>query len=211
MSNTNAVSPPQRRDFLIAMYNQLMSDINRHIVVVWQSISVVFSVFAAVYISQTQDISFSYMSSVFLIIVIWMLHHIYDAAYWYNRNLVMIANIERQFLQNSDLKDIHYYFGAHRSKSSMLTHLRIQRTLGLSLAVAVLAYHFWTEVISTFDPSSEVALEKFLPYLVSIYGVCKMYAWSKGYQEKYTEFVENSPGTDVDTSGIKYGSGHPAY
>jgi hypothetical protein len=35
-------------------------------------------------------------------------------SYWYNRNLVIIANIERQFLGR---KEIHYYFGKHRKKS----------------------------------------------------------------------------------------------
>jgi len=30
----------KRLDFLIAMYNQLMGDINRHIVVIWQSVGV---------------------------------------------------------------------------------------------------------------------------------------------------------------------------
>jgi hypothetical protein len=30
-------------------------------------------------------------------------------------------------------------------------------------------------------------------------------------EEKYEEFVRNSPGNEVDTSGIEYGVGHPAY
>ena len=35
-----------RRDFLLAMYGQLMNDINRHIIVVWQSVGVMFGAFA---------------------------------------------------------------------------------------------------------------------------------------------------------------------
>jgi hypothetical protein len=37
-----------RSDFLIAMYNQLMNDINRHIVVVWQSVTALLGAFAAI-------------------------------------------------------------------------------------------------------------------------------------------------------------------
>jgi hypothetical protein len=52
-------------------------------------------------------------------------------SYWYNRNLVIIANIERQFLGR---KEIHYYFGKHRKKSAMITHLKIQYARGLGIA-----------------------------------------------------------------------------
>jgi hypothetical protein len=50
---------------------------------------------------------------------------VYDASYWYDRNLGIIANIERQFLTKNNLNDIQYYFAEHRPTSKMLTHLRI--------------------------------------------------------------------------------------
>jgi hypothetical protein len=123
-----------RSDFLIAMYNQLMNDINRHIVVVWQSVTALLGAFAAWSLIEKQIISLDIAVTFIVVIAIWVLAHVYDAAYWYNRNLVMIANIERQFLKPSDLKEIHYYWGKHRDKSSMLTHLRLQRALAIGIA-----------------------------------------------------------------------------
>jgi hypothetical protein len=70
-----------------------------------------------------------------------------SARAWYNRNLVIIANIERQFLTESDLHNIHYYFGKHRNKSSMLTHLRIQWHLAFWLAALLVCFHFSIRVL----------------------------------------------------------------
>ncbi len=86
-----------RSDFLIAMYNQLMNDINRHIVVVWQSVTALLGAFAAWALVEKQVISLDFAVTLIVVLAIWVIAHVYDAAYWYNRNLVMIANIERQF------------------------------------------------------------------------------------------------------------------
>src|SRR5262245_16570834 len=103
----------RRSDFLIAMYGKLMNDINRHIVVVWQSVGVLFGAFAVFALVEKQVISLDIAASLIIFLCAWVIAHVYDAGYWYNRNLVIIANIERQFLRRSDLRDIHYYFGKH--------------------------------------------------------------------------------------------------
>jgi hypothetical protein len=103
-----------RRDFLLAMYGQLMNDINRHIVVVWQSVGVLFGAFAVFALVEKKIVSLDIATSLILLLCAWVVAHVYDAGYWYNRNLVIIANIERQFLRPSDLREIHYYFGRHR-------------------------------------------------------------------------------------------------
>ena len=104
----------RRSDFLIAMYAQLMNDINRHIVVVWQSVGVLFGAFAVFALVEKKVISLDIAASLIVILCAWVIAHVYDAGYWYNRNLVIIANIERQFLRRSDLHDIHYYFGEQK-------------------------------------------------------------------------------------------------
>ena len=97
-----------RSDFLIAMYNQMMNDINRHIVVVWQSVGVLVGAFAAWSLVEKNVISLDVAATLIIIIAIWVVAHVYDAAYWYNRNLCIVANIERQFLTKKDLKEVHY-------------------------------------------------------------------------------------------------------
>src|SRR3546814_19062441 len=105
-----------RHTFLLEMYRQMFADINRHMTVVWQSVSVVVGAFAVFALVEKQIMPLDVAASLIILLCAWLYAHMLDAAYWYNRNLVIIANIERQFLLNSDLQDIQYYFGAHRSK-----------------------------------------------------------------------------------------------
>lgn len=198
-----------REDLLLKMYDQLFNDINRHITVIWQSISLVVGAFAVFALVEKKIISVDLASCIIVLLVAWLLAHLYDAAYWYNRNLSMIANIERQFLKQSDLKDIHYYFGKHRPVDSMLTHLKIQYALGVGLGCLVLAYHFIDRVmpgfhlpISNFDPA------RALPYALVIASGIYLNQLRKNRHASYREFLENSPGIKVDTEGIQYGVGH---
>ena len=92
------------------MINYLI-DINRHILTIWQSISVLIGAFAIFALVKKNIISIDLSSSIMVLLSAWLISHLFDAAYWYNRNLTMIENIERQFLLKEDLKNIHYYFG----------------------------------------------------------------------------------------------------
>ncbi|WP_445621515.1 hypothetical protein ACUN8C_06980 [Kushneria sp. Sum13] len=198
-----------REEFLLKMYDQMFNDINRHIMVVWQSVGVLVGAFAIFALVEKKVISLDIAASIILLLSAWLVAHLFDAAYWYNRNLAIIANIERQFLMKSDLKDIHYYFGSHRQKNKMIEHLRIQLALGSALAGIVLIYHFFDRVvpglsssISNFEPARS------LPYIVIVAAVVYLRALKVATAEKYQEFIENSPGVDVDTSGVNYGKGH---
>lgn len=208
---TSQLDPEKARsDFLIAMYNQLMNDINRHIVVVWQSVSVLVGAFAVWSLIEKGTISLDIAATLIIIIAIWVLAHVYDASYWYNRNLVMIANIERQFLRQTDLKEIHYYFGKHRKSSAMLTHLQLQLWLALGVAGLVFGLQFaedvWPHLVKCF---AGLSFQNLLPTLVGIVGAV-IWIWRHDLaKRKYAEFLANSPGREVDTAGVKYGVGHP--
>jgi hypothetical protein len=198
-----------RSDFLIAMYNQLMNDINRHIVVVWQSVTVLVGAFAVWSLVEKNVISFDIAVALIVGIAAWVLAHVYDAAYWYNRNLVIIANIERQFLRKEDLKEIHYYFGAHRKKSAMLTHLRLQKWLAVGVAALVLVIHFIQVIIPGVMHPGITRPLAVLPLAAMVVG---LFVWWRGHrnmEDKYMEFLNNSPGRAIDTTGITYGRGHP--
>jgi hypothetical protein len=200
----------ERRDeLLLKMYDQLFNDINRHIIVIWQSISVVVGAFAIFALVEKKIITIDIATSVILLLVTWLIAHLYDASYWYNRNLTMIANIERQFLKKEDLKEIHYYFGKHRPNNKMLTHLKIQFALGFGLGAIVLLYHLmtkvipnWTFNISCFDPILS------LPYIILFASIIYLCFLKYNRKESYAEFLMNSPGKEIDTTGIQYGIGH---
>jgi hypothetical protein len=191
----------KREELLLKIYDQMFNDINRHILVVWQSISVLIGAFAI--------FSLDIASSIILLLCAWLIAHLYDSSYWYNRNLVIIANIERQFLKKEDLKYIHYYFGKHRPKNRMISHLKIQYALGVGLGLLILLYHFFIRVFPGFNSSfNNFEVARLLPYIMTIFSCIYLYKIKNEKDENYDEFVRNSPGIEVDTTDINYGSGH---
>jgi len=204
--------PADRSDFLLKMYDQMFNDINTHILVVWQSVAVVVGAFAIFALVEKAVISPDVAASLIVFLCGWLLAHLYDASYWYNRNLVIIANIERQFLSATDLKKIHYYFGKHRSTSAMLTHLKIQYALGVAVGILFLLFHLYTRVLPGFGTAwSNFEFMRSLPYFALAASVIFLALLRKNRLSSYAEFLRNSPGVDVETTGIVYGVGHPAY
>ena len=199
-----------RRTFLLEMYRQMFADINRHMTVVWQSVSVVIGAFAIFALVEKAIIPLDIASSLIVMLCAWLYAHMLDAGYWYNRNLAIIANIEKQFLLESDLKDIQYYFGAHRSKSNkMISQLRIQAFLGVGIAVLVILSHFIDRVWPGFGSAiSHFEFSRAFPYL-TLFGSLGFCAWFWDDRRKsYVTFVTNSPGITVNVQGIVFGPGH---
>lgn len=198
----------RRDEFLIAMYNQLMNDINRHIVVVWQSVATLVAAVAAFGLVKEKIISMELACALIIATCVWLIAHVYDASDWYNRNLVIIANIERQFLRSSDQRHIHAYFGLHRPAGSMISHLQIQLGLGLAVAVLILLMHYFTVLEPLFDQPGSVDKIYYLPYCVGVAGIVLWRLIAHRSRKKYEEFLRNSPGVPIDTSGVKFEVGH---
>jgi hypothetical protein len=199
-----------RKTFLIEMYRQMFADINRHMTVVWQAVSVVVGAFAILALVEKQIVPIDIAISLIIILCAWMYAHMLDGGYWYNRNLVIIANIERQFLERSDLHDIQYYFGKHRSaKNKMISYFRVQAGLAVAIGSLVILFHFLTRVVPGFD--SEIGAfdaPRLLPYAAAIGSIVFCVRFAGDRRESYQNFRKNSPGIEVDTSGIDYGTGH---
>lgn len=199
-----------RKEFLMHMYDQMFNDINTHILVVWQSVGVVIGAFALFSLVQKAILPLDIAVALIVVIVLWLLAHLEDAGYWYNRNLAIIANIERQFLRKEDLQNIHYYFGKHRGKNIMLTHLKIQYAFGVSIILLMLLYHFLNRIVPGLgSPWRNFEPERGLPYLFVVCGSIYVLYLRKKMKKKYSEFIQNSPGIDVDTKKVEYGEGHP--
>lgn len=207
-------SEANRKEFLLHMYNQMFNDINQHMGVVWQPITVLVGSFALIAAATSDIISMDIAAALIIVLAGWLIAILYDSSYWYNRNLVIIANIERQFLSRSDLTEIHYYFGKHRKPGSMMDHIRIQWYLGVFVGGLILLYHLFTEVLKRWPTTwkfnqLEQALPFTLPWIATIAVVVSIILLRKHYITSYNEFIKNSPGIEVDTEGIDYGVGHP--
>lgn len=202
----------QRKEFLGRMYDQMFNDINTHILVIWQSAGVLVAAFAVLALVEKAVVPIDVATALLVLIAGWLLSHLEDASYWYNRNLVIIANVERQFLVPADLHDIHYYFGKHRAVGKMIDHLRIQYAFALGMAGIMLLFHFATRVWPGLGmPWSNFQPVRAIPYAVTA-AVMIFALWLRmRCRTKYQEFLTNSPGIPVETTGVAYGVGHPAY
>jgi len=199
-----------RYQLLLKMYDQMFNDINRHILTVWQTIGTLASAVALLGLVDKRVVSIDMAVALIVVVSAWSMSHAYDSAYWYNRNLIIIANIERQFLKSSDLHDIHYYFGAHRNTNKMLTHLRIQYVFAIAVCGIAVLYHLFVQVVPGFGASfSQFQPERSLPYIAVSAGVGWL-SWLRAKRTKsYEEMLTNSPGINIDNSGVTYGTGHP--
>jgi hypothetical protein len=189
------------------MYGQLMGDINRHIIVVWQMVGVLAASVAALVIAHKQGIPAAYALLLVVFVGAWAVEHLYDSNYWYNRNLIMITNIERVFLVESDLDHIHPYFAEHRGSNSFLAHLRIQRNYTVALVLGALMYFTVRDVLPTLDVNADINWLHVLPYAAVAAFFWKIGSLSDTYEGKYLQYREISPGIKVGRK-IDFGSTH---
>lgn len=201
-----------RKDFLMKIYDQMFNDIDRHHKFVWENIGILIGAFAVFALTEKNLIPFDFAVAIIILISSWVIMQVYDSNYWYNRNLVIIANIERQFLTKEDLKHVHYYFGAHRPVNSVQTTLKIQIYFCWTIIVLFLVYHFITAVIPSFHFEwniQNVDLAKTIPYLVTLICFLGPIKWiKKKRRDNYKEFLAESPGVHVDVKGTRFGDGH---
>ncbi len=207
--NTPPDPRTKRPDFLIEIYKQMMVDINRHIVVVWQSIGVVVGSFATLSLVEKKVLPLDIAASLLVFICAGSLAMILDSSYWYNRNLCIIANIERLFLDSTDLRHVHYYFGRHRPENRMITTLKIQVWFSGGAGLLVLIYHFWVQIFpGSGSALSQSYLPKAFPYIAAVFAALLLWRLKRKLDKHYEEFLRESPGIEISTEGIVYGGGH---
>jgi hypothetical protein len=188
-----------RRQFLIAMYQEMWNNINRHITVVWQSIGVVAGAVALLTFVSDRLISLDVATDLFVLLAIWQIAHTIDAAGWYNRNNHIIQNIERQFLSADDLEEIHPYFQKSR-KPRMIEHLKMQALFGTGLLVIALANHFNERLLPTLDAGKpHFTPGMVVPYVLATVGVAILMWVRHYYTKQHNKLVQDAPGKHIMT------------
>jgi hypothetical protein len=189
----NMESEDARQQFLVSMYDQMWNNTTRHITLVWQPITVIFSIIGSILAIELQNLNFFITSIiVFLayLVIGWFLAHIYDSSCWVNRNLVIITNIEKQFLVSSDSNEIHPYFNLEHNKREMLEHFKIQYFLGIVFALAVTIYY----VGKVFQVGFCFPYAIFIPSAGIIISAIYVYKVRQLSKNKFKELAEKSPG-----------------
>ena len=184
----------RRDEFLIAMYNKMWDNIDRHIHVVWQSVGVLAGSITALVLVEKEVFSLDFAVMLVVMVGVWQVAHVLDASWWFNRNLLIIANIEKQFMRTADEREIHYYFLDHR-KPSMLDHQKIQLAFGGSVTVVVLIYHFIERILPGLGSSiSYFDSKRALPYCALGVGLIVLRKFYKHHLKAFNELKRKSPG-----------------
>jgi len=198
-----------REEFLQKMYEEMFREIEHQIDTVWQAVATVFGSFAIVALAEKGLVSFEFGITVVVILCGWLIATVNECSYWYNRNLCIVSNIERSFLEVGDLRNISYYFGAHRPNNRMISQLKVQVFLATAVFGLVLLYHLLERVADGFSlPLDNLSLTLAMPYGAALSVVIALAIQIKSRNADYAEFLANSPGVTIDTSSVRYGQGH---
>jgi hypothetical protein len=186
-----------RKKFLIELYNQLWNSINTRLNLTWESIGILVSAFAVFALTQKNVISLSIAAAIMLLVATWYLAHTIDMSFWYNRNRAMISNIEREFLNISDVTLLFPYFISHRKNNKMVYYHRIQAYLGIGLALIILFIDISQDVLPILDGEASPKPETYLPFLILIIGIIYLFRFKVSRDQEYLEFIKKSPGRDL--------------
>ncbi len=190
-----------REKLLLEMYNQLWNSTNVRISVIWQSVSILIAAFAISSLVANKLIPIHLAIDLFIILCSWFIAHVIDASFWYNRNLAMITNIEKEFLNKSDCV-IFPYFIKHRDYK-MVTYMKIQLFFGIVLSgMLIILYimHLYIKYDILKTQSCDVIILKLLPILLFIIFSFILYLLYQDRKKTYHQFIESSPGKDLNQS-----------
>ncbi|MGO4396191.1 hypothetical protein AB4Z46_33065 [Variovorax sp. M-6] len=184
-----------RAEFLLEMYRQTSNHLNRHVVLLWQSVALLGGAYAAFAFQEKNVISIHHATAIALLLCGWFCANVFDAYAWFDRNLVIIANIERLFLEQQDISLVHPFFMKHRDANDMVQHFRIQLFLGLMIAAIVSGVHFYKQVVPTFKiPNGVFDAELALPYAVFVISLGYCMHIRRKVLSKAADLRKSSPG-----------------
>lgn len=181
----------RRDDFLLSMYAELWENINRHILVVWQSVGLLFAAFAAMVLSEAEYLQPDIATALVLVVCFWVIAHAYDASGWFNRNLAIISNIEREFLAPADKQRIHPYFDRHRP-ATLIEHFRIQIGLAVAVGAVALIRHFFERIIRGPLTPFRAEVERWIPYAVLLGGIVLIGLLRRHLNSRYIRLTDET-------------------
>lgn len=200
MAESTATSNPrggERAQLLLAMYRSTWDNVNRHILVVWQSIGALTAAFAASYLSGKATAGADIGTALVVVATAWAGANVIDASGWFNRNLYIIRNIERQLLAKNDGLVVHPFF-LKPARTGMIEHLRIQLTLIAAVGALALLQHFLTRVLPFLDLHAKIDFARWTPYVIVVAAVPVLGKLHKHVQSQFLELVRIAPGEDPD-------------
>lgn len=192
-----ANDPDKRSDFLLKVYETYNKEIERHFGLAWQAVSVFLASLLAIAsaITKVAGIPGYIVICLYLLLVTWAIEVVVDATFWYNRNLVVITNIERQFLKESDARDIQWYFQNHRKFNKPITFMRSLLLFLVTIALVVLGFYFALPNVNG-QADFFAHATSYLPIIFAIGLIFVLRRFAQSKNAEYQEFKTNAPGID---------------
>jgi hypothetical protein len=156
--------------------------------ITWEVVPVVGGALGAVALSETSVVSVQIAGAMVVLLAGWLSAHSLDSNEWVKRNLFIISNIERQFLNASDSKQIHYYF-SRPHKIDVLRHFQIQLFMSGVIATASV---IWVVISACSDRQFPGVFAIVLSLVV-----VALIALRKRTDDRLKEFIKNSPGSEI--------------
>lgn len=187
----------KRAEFLLEIYRQTSAHLGRHISGVWQCAGVVGA--ALIVFAQDKNNPLNdYACTLVVLLCGWLAATTLDASNWFNRNLMIISNVERLFLSSADLKLVHHFFEEPRPAGKQAKHFVIQLYLSGAVWLLVLGYHCAERVVPGLSlPWSNFQPSQALPYLITAFLLRTLVRLRLHYKKKDEDFQKLSPGTSV--------------
>lgn len=199
------IDPQQERaEFLRSMYDQLWGNINRHITSLWQAIGIFLGAFAILALVEKSTVPLGFAVSLLVLGAGLLIAHVYDSSNWYNRNLHLIGNIEKQFLdKDKDSKEIHPYFTWRpKTKPGMITYFTIQLWFSWALVVLVLTWYsfereLWTAHTRVAAAPLKDVLIALLPYLTTALVIAFTEYIRRDRIKAHQDLIRDAPGKQL--------------
>jgi len=184
-----------RRDvFLLEMYKQCSAHLGRHVTAMWQCFAVL-AAFAATLRLDVRDESFDYAIALSLLLCFWLIASNLDASAWFNRNITIITNIERLFLETADANLVHPFFTRPAKADRIINHFLVQIYFSIAAIFILISIHFLNRIlIRGCINLRELSFSATIPYVVSFIAIYLLNAMHRKSIRQQEEVNKSCPG-----------------
>jgi len=179
----------KREHFLLHLYDELWRSIDRVEGGLWRFIGLYVSIIGIHWFASKGEIDKSLAAYLTILASFWGINIAINAGKWFERNRMMIINIEKQFLKIDDLGKIMPASYHKRNPRKLFTLLDRIHILVFSAAIVFSVWFYWSHLWST----SATIVFTLLVIIGGIVGTG--YHWYLAVKE-LTEFIEGTKKVD---------------
>lgn len=185
-----------RRAFLLQMYTECSGHLDRHVSSVWECLAVLAAAVAAVTVD-SEKVVFDFAIAIAASVCVWFAASSIDASSWFNRNITIISNIERLFLERGDATLVHRYFLPPHRAPKMISHFRIHLALACLVGTLLILLHAHLRVLPVLGALSLEYWSRMLPLVIGSVGLVGLPSLACHYKSEQNLDNTATPGKQI--------------